>query len=167
MMYKVRVILDVEEDVIRTILVDENQTLEQLHKTIANSFGFDGSEMASFYTSDNGWNQGEEIPLFDMSESEVGLSMSTCILKEILPNQNDKLIYVYDFLHMWTFYVEVIEKSPEAIQEPKIVLSVGEVPNEAPDKVFESDNIADDFDSEFNDSFNDFDNIDDIDFDKY
>ena len=80
-MYKVRVILDVEEDVIRTILVDENQTLEQLHKTIANSFGFDGSEMASFYTSDNGWNQGEEIPLFDMSESEVGLSMSTCILK--------------------------------------------------------------------------------------
>lgn len=166
-MYKVRVILDVEEDVIRTLVVDEHQTLEKLHIQIANAFGFDGNEMASFYTSDNGWNQGEEIPLFNMSETGVGLSMTTCILNEILPHQNDKLIYVYDFLEMWTFYVEVIEKTEEKISETKIILSVGDVPKEAPNKVFESDKIVDDFDSEFNDSFNDFDNIDDIDFDKY
>lgn len=168
-MYKVRVILDIEEDVIRTITVNENNTLEKLHTDIAQAFGFDGNEMASFYISDNGWNQGEEIPLFNMSESEIGLSMSTCILKDILPNQNDKLIYVYDFLHMWTFYVEVIEQSEEVITEAKTILSVGEIPEEAPNKVFESDKISNDFsidfDDDFNDPFNDFENIDDLDLD--
>ncbi|WP_075343633.1 IS1096 element passenger TnpR family protein [Tenacibaculum agarivorans] len=164
-MYKIRVILDVEEDVIRTLVFDENNTLEKLHFDIANAFGFDGKEMASFYTSDNGWNQGDEIPLFNMADVGYGLSMQTCILNEVLPNQNDKLIYVYDFLAMWTFYVEVIEKSEEKIAETKTILSVGEVPSEAPNKVFESDDISNDFDSDFDDPFGGFENIDDLDLD--
>jgi len=41
-MYKVRIILDTKEDVIRTILVDEKQSLESLHFTIAKAFNFNG-----------------------------------------------------------------------------------------------------------------------------
>ena len=37
-MYKIRIILDTKEDIIRTILVDETIDLEILHKTIASSF---------------------------------------------------------------------------------------------------------------------------------
>ena len=59
--------------------------------------------MASFYRTDSEWNQGEEIPLFNMAEAGVGISMATEILQEALPLENDKLIYVYDFLNMWTF----------------------------------------------------------------
>ena len=40
MAYKIRVILDVEEDVIRDIVVNEAISLENLHFTIAKSFGF-------------------------------------------------------------------------------------------------------------------------------
>ena len=47
-MYKIRVILDTKEDVIRTILVESDLNLEDLHLTIAKSFGFKGQEMASF-----------------------------------------------------------------------------------------------------------------------
>ena len=47
-MYKIRVILDTKEDIIRTILVDDHLNLETLHFTIAKSFDFGGSEMASF-----------------------------------------------------------------------------------------------------------------------
>ena len=42
--------------------------MEDLHNVITQSFGFDGTEMASFYISDDEWNQGEEISLFDMSD---------------------------------------------------------------------------------------------------
>ena len=42
--------------------------MEDLHNVVTQSFGFDGSEMGSFYLSDDDWNQGEEITLFDMSE---------------------------------------------------------------------------------------------------
>ncbi len=139
-MYKIRVILDSKEDVIRTILVNNQITLEDLHFSIAKAFGFGGQEMASFYRTDSEWNQGEEIPLFNMDEAGVGVSMSTCILNETLVSENEKLIYVYDFLNMWTFYVELLEIS-EAKEEglPKMILTVGEIPLEAPEKEFKAD----------------------------
>jgi len=152
-MYKIRIILDTKEDVIRTLLVDEKQCLEPLHYTIAKAFNFDGQEMASFYRTDNEC----------MSETGEGISMGCCYLNETLPNVNDKLIYVYDFLQMWTFYVEVIEQSNETISESKIILSIGEIPKEAPEKEFKAEKTNDDIE----DNFNDFDSLDDFDFDNY
>lgn len=162
-MYKVRIILDTQKDVIRTILFDEVESLETLHFTIAKAFNFDGKEMASFYKTDEEWNQGEEIPLFDMSEGDEGICMNNSFLYETLPNVNDKLIYVYDFLKMWTFYVEIIDKSDETIAESKVILNVGEIPTEAPEKEFKADLIT----NEFGDDFNEFESLDDIDFDSY
>ena len=108
-MLKVRVILDTEEDVIRTIKVSEKYNLEQLHEFIAKSFGFSGLEMASFYRTDDEWNQGEEIPLFDMSDSNTGITMKNFDLDSIFTSVGSKLIYIYDFMNMWAFYVELVE----------------------------------------------------------
>ena len=163
-MYKVRVILDTKEDVIRTVLVNNAINLETLHFTIAKAFGFGGQEMASFYRTDEEWNQGEEIPLFNMAEAGMGISMATEVLHESLPEENHKLIYVYDFLHMWTFYVEVVEINNEKIIDSKIVLSVGEIPNEAPEKEFKAEDPEKDLDDDFNDEFDPF---DDFDFNEY
>jgi hypothetical protein len=166
-MYKIRVILDTKEDVIRTILVDSNLNLEDLHLAIAKSFGFKGQEMASFYRTDDEWTQGEEIPLFNMEEIGEGISMKSCFLQETLPAINDKLIYVYDFLKMWTFYVDVIEVSTEKKAGlPQIILTVGEIPSEAPDKEFIAEKLDDGFDDE-EDTDDDFGNFDDFDYNEY
>jgi hypothetical protein len=164
-MYKVRVILDTKEDVIRTLTVNNSINLEELHLFIAKAFGFNGQEMASFYKADHEWNQGEEIPLFNMSEFGDAISMSTCVLKETLPKTNDKLIYVYDFFKMWSFYVEIVDINNELLSEPTIIMSIGEIPDEAPEKEFIAERSKDSFDSEFGD--NDFESLDDIDFDNY
>ncbi|AUC15599.1 hypothetical protein BTO06_10780 [Tenacibaculum sp. SZ-18] len=166
-MYKIRAILDVDEDVIRTIVFNENLSLEKLHFDIAKAFGFDGSEMASFYKSDDEWNQGLEIPLFNMAEAGEELSMTSCVTKDILERQNDKLIYVYDFLQMWTFYIELIDSSAEEVSDTKIILNVGKMPKDAPDRVFESDKIMNEFDNENHDLFNDFEDLDNLDLDNY
>ncbi len=166
-MYKVRAILDVEEDVIRTLVINENISLEKLHFDIASAFGFDGKEIASFYRSDEEWNQGEEIPLFNMMEIGQGLSMANCTVKDTLIKQEDKLIYVYDFLHMWTFYIELIEFSEDLTSETKVILSVGETPEEAPIKVFESNTISNEFEDDFKDPFDDFENFDNLDLDSF
>jgi hypothetical protein len=49
MVYKFRVILDAEEDIFRDIAILADDTLEDLHNAIFNSFGFDGMEVAPFY----------------------------------------------------------------------------------------------------------------------
>ena len=106
MIYKIRIILDAEEDIFRDIEIEDQSNLEDFHNAITQAFGFEGSEMASFYTCDEEWNQDEEIALFDMSEngSDIRL-MNETSLDDVLTEDNPKLIYVYDFLSMWTFFV--------------------------------------------------------------
>lgn len=167
-MFKVRVILDTEEDVIRTIKVSEKYNLEQLHEFIAKSFGFSGLEMASFYLTDDEWNQGEEIPLFDMSDSNTGITMKNFELDSIFPSVGSKLIYIYDFMNMWAFYVELVEIDSESeISAPQVILSVGEPPQKAPDKQFISDEEDKLGGDDLDDDFDDLDNYDDFYSDEY
>jgi hypothetical protein len=168
-MYKIRIILDTKEDVIRTILVDESISLENLHTTIAKSFGFEGQEMASFYRTDDDWNQGEEIPLFNMAEAGEEISMQNSFVNEILLEENSKLIYVYDFLNMWTFYVDVVEISSEKKENlPETILSFGDMPEEAPKMEFVADKLDADFgDEEIDDLDENYGHFDDYDFNEY
>ncbi len=165
MAYKIRVILDVENDVIRDIVIDKTINLEDFHLIIAKSFGFKGQEMASFYKTDNNWEQGEEIPLFDMSENGDSIAMNSFLVNDVFKNVGDKLIYVYDFMAMWTFFVELSEISEDEIKDFKITFSFGNTPDQAPEKKFIAEKLDADFDV-FEDE-NNFENIDDFDFENY
>lgn len=161
MIYKFRAILDTEEDIFRDIAIEKEATLEDLHNALVNAFGFDGTEMASFYMCDEKWNQEYEIPLFDTGEEpgEVRV-MNNFILEDNLDNYHTKIIYVYDFFNMWTFLVELaaIEEKVEGETYPALLFSHGQLPQDAPDKSFE----ADDFGADFNDDY-DEDDLDDLD----
>ena len=152
MVYKFRVILDTEEDIFRDIAILQDATLEDLHNAIVNAFGFDGSEVASFYTCDNKWNQQDEIAMFDSGEvlGEQKI-MSDYSLLELLDKQNTKIIYVYDFINMWTFLVELaaIEAIDGAQTYPATLFSHGEMLLDAQDNIFDTE--QEDFYSEFED----------------
>lgn len=156
MIYKFRAILDAEEDVFRDIAIQEDDTLEDLHNAIVNAFGFDGMEVASFYTCDDQWNQEEEIPMFDSGDvlGEMKI-MSDYPLNQLLSADQTKIIYVYDFINMWTFLVELaaIEEPESGETYPALLFSHGELPNTAPEKEFEAEN--EDFYSEFEDDLDD------------
>jgi hypothetical protein len=159
MIYKIRIILDAEEDIFRDIEIEKNTTLEEFHNAITQGFGFEGSEMASFYTCDEEWNQDEEIALFDMSESGSDIKlMNETGLDDVLTEQNPKMIYVYDFFSMWTFFIEladIVEKEDGRIY-PNVLFSFGELPDAPPEKNFESKPNTD-FGDEFLDSYDDMD----------
>ena len=164
MIYKFRAILDAEEDVFRDIAIQEDDTLEDLHNAIVNAFGFDGMEVASFYTCDDTWNQEDEIPMFDTGDIPgEQKTMSDYLLSDILDKENTKIIYVYDFINMWTFLVELaaIEEVVAGNTYPETIFSVGEMPDEAMEKHF----IADD---DENESYNEFeDDLDEEDLDMF
>ena len=144
MIYRLRVILDndTNEDILRDVEIDKNSNLNDLHELILLSFNFSADQMASFYTVDEEWNQINEISLMNFDESTD--SMDSILIANILNNQNTKLLYIYDFMNMWTFYVELIEEAQEInnILYPRIIFSVGNVPEKAPDKKFTNKDIG-------------------------
>ena len=161
MIYKIRVILDAEEDIFRDIEIDSGSSLEDFHNTITQVFGFVGNEMASFFTCDDQWNQDEEIALFDMGDTGSGVRlMNETFLEDILTEETPKLIYVYDFLSMWTFFIELadIVDKEDGKPYPNVLFSFGEIPDAPPEKEFKADPTFD-FD-------NTLDNYDDLDFDE-
>ncbi|MUU78125.1 IS1096 element passenger TnpR family protein [Winogradskyella endarachnes] len=168
MIYRFRIILDndTEDDVFRDIEIRERDTMEDLHNVITQSFGFNGMEMASFYVSDEQWNQGEEIAMMDMSEAgnEVKM-MATTIINDVVHEASTRLIYVYDFMNMWTFYVELgeIVEEAEGTDYPNLMYVHGQIPDEAPEKIFEAE--ADEDFNEFDDDF-DLDDYDNLNFDE-
>ncbi len=169
MVYRFRIILDndTEDDVFRDLEIRETDTLEDLHNSITQAFGFDGIEMASFYLSDDEWNQGEEIPMFDTGDvqGEVRL-MSATDINAVVSESKTRLIYVYDFFNMWTFYVELAEiiEEVEGADYPNLMFVHGQIPAEAPQKTFEAEDEFDDY-NEFDDDF-DVDDYDSLDFDE-
>ena len=139
MIYRFRIILDAKEDILRDIEIEDSATLEDFHYAIAQAFGFAGSEMASFYRTNEVWEQGEEIPLLDMDEGIVPMGQEQ--IDSIFTTENHHLIYVYDFLALWTFFVELIEVGEPELTTlyPNLIFAQGEVPEEAPQKDFVAD----------------------------
>jgi hypothetical protein len=166
MIYRFRVILDTEEDVFRDLEIDQQASLEDLHNAINQSFGFDGGEMASFYQSDDQWNQGQEISLFDMSDGTTDVRlMSETFVEDVISEVETRMLYVYDFMSMWRFMVELgeIAEREEGIIYPNLMFVHGQIPDQAPDITFEAEDNEDDI--EFEDGL-DIDDLDDLNFDQ-
>ena len=151
MIYRFRAILDHDskENIFRDIEIRKTDTFEDLHNVLTQSFGFDGSEMASFYVSNDEWDQGQEIALFDMGQNDDIRMMNETIIEDVVDEDHTKLIYVYDFLNMWTFLVELGEIVDEAqgTDYPNLMFVCGQVPSEAPEKKFEAEQSEEDYDN--------------------
>lgn len=177
--YKFRVLLDnsENEEIFRDIEVSDKHNFEDFYRTIIKAFYFQGDQMASFYVSNNDWDKGEEIALFDMGDDLSGDAlhiMNEATIKDFIETENQRFILVYDFLKMWCFLVELIQVKAMDIDQPEIVLSIGIAPREdsreidfdmpmdgGADLGSEFDDIFSEFDDE--DDFEGFENIDDYD----
>lgn len=134
---KFRVLLDTEQEaeIFRDILVDENDNFESLYQAIISSFRFEGNQMASFYMSNEDWDKGHEISLMDMNYGDEAVDekasvMSSAIIRDFIEAPDQKMILVYDFLRMWIFLIELIERTDERVKKPQTTLSVGMAPPE-------------------------------------
>lgn len=167
-----RIVVDTEEDIFRDIEIRGDQNFEELHDAIIRSFKFGGDQMASFYMSNDNWEKGQEIGLMDVSAFDGDNStpsMKNTVISDFLSDPHQKMLYVYDFLKMWIFYVEVIaiNDADESEGYPRVVREFGEAPDEnskdLPD-LFEGIDLGEDDDfgmkEDFDDDLDDFDDDD-------
>jgi len=171
--YKFRVLIDTleEENAFRDIVIDSSFTFDKLHEGINNAFDFNGDQVASFYLSNEDWDKGQEIGLMDMTgESDDFVEMESTQIHEKVDELNQKLLYVYDFLSMWCFFVELVEINsldPGKVY-PITELVYGEAPAEESKQIEMVDDLdfmmeedEDDLYGNIEDEFGSFENIDD------
>lgn len=170
-LFKFRVIVDTEQDVFRDIEIETESNFDSLHKAVLDAFDFEQGEMASFYLSDEEWSKGLEISLMDMGGvDEDSLSMSTTILSDMVMKPGDKILYVYDFMRMWIFYIELVEvkKDKPSTIYPRVALAFGDAPSQDSKEfqdMFEADVVGGamasemDLDEEDEDEFGEDDSI--------
>jgi hypothetical protein len=170
-LFKFRVIMDTEQDVFRDIEIETESNFDSLHRAVLDAFDFEQGEMASFYLSDEEWSKGLEISLMDMGGvDEDSLSMSTTILSDMVMKPGDKILYVYDFMRMWIFYIELMEvkKDKPSTIYPRVALAFGDAPSQDSKEfqdMFEADVVGggavdlDDVDDDDDDEFGEDDNI--------
>jgi len=153
MQLKFRIILNVEEDVLRDIVFDSNITLIEFSKIISSEFGFDSSEISTFHHSNENWEQLDEIKIYKIDELDQ--IMDKTPISNFFLSKGDKLIYIYDFLNYWTFFIELFELDESVkLDNYKCINSVGEVPKNPPSDIFDVNSIKEDSDDlDFDDTF--------------
>ena len=153
MIYRIRVILDndTKEDIFRDLEIVKDSSLKDLHELILLAFKFSGEEMSSFFTVDEEWNQIDEISLMNFDNSTK--SMDSINLSSLINHDSPKLLYVYDFMKMWTFFVELIDEGEliNKLKYPSIIFSNGMMPNVAPKKIFDKKDFESE--SDYDDDF--------------
>jgi len=136
LIYKFRITAEDNDAFFREIEIRPSHTFEDLHETILNSISLEEGEMASFYLCDYRWHKLEEIALFDLTETDEEEEkplpklrvMAETKLGACIDDPNQHIMYVYDFLKMYTFYIELYEimEGDDAIKYPRCTKSTGD-----------------------------------------
>lgn len=134
--YRFSVTMPDNEELERVIDIPGDYTFEAFHFAILSAVNFDDSQLASFYVSNQKWEKGKEITLMDMGDEQAPPTMDSVKLDQMLTEEESRLVYVYDFILLWTFYLELIAiASPNPNWEyPMLVEETGDAPDQYGEK---------------------------------
>lgn len=134
MVYKFRIISDEVDDFYREIDIDADATFFDLHKAIQQSVNYKDDQMTSFFTCDDDWNKETEVTLEDMGNSRSDVDvyiMAETPLSELLEDEKQKLVYVFDPLTERVLFMELSAIiTNKTLIMPKVVKSIGEAPSQ-------------------------------------
>lgn len=164
MNYRFEISLPNSSDFRCEIAVGGEQTFQQFHDKIIEVLGYDGSQMASFYTLDRLGNRVKEIALMDMSaddEETNTLVMDVTKIEEVVNASCIELEYVYDFFNNRYFRVEY---AGEYIADSADVLPVclycdGDIPEQTGyegDEKWDFEKPEEEYDDSFMEEFSDY-----------
>ena len=165
MVFRFLILSDEADDFKREIKIDSEATFLDLYNAIMDAVGYTKDQMCSFFICDDDWSKNTEITLVEMdTTSEVdSYIMEDTSLEELLEDEHQKLLFVFDYMTERAFFMELREIIPgKDLEQPVCSKSVGEPPvqimafNEIDTKSVTSD-LGEDF---YGDSEYDIDELD-------
>ena len=166
MVFRFLLLSDEVDDFKREIQIDSEATFLDLHNAILDSVGYTKDQMASFFICEDDWSKKTEVTLVEMdTSSDVdNYIMEDTHLDELLEEEHQKLLYVFDYMTERAFFMELREIiTNKNLQEAVCTKSRGEAPvqimpiDEFDSKMNSSTDIGEDF---YGDSKYDMDELD-------
>ncbi|MDR1632881.1 MAG: plasmid pRiA4b ORF-3 family protein [Dysgonamonadaceae bacterium] len=131
MIYRFVILSDEVDDFRRDILIDSDATFYDLHEAILDSVGYKKDQMTSFFICDEDWMKEKEITLVEMdtSSEEDNCVMDATRLSDLLDEERQKILYVFEFLTERAFFMELREiVTGKSQPKAQCVKSVGNPP---------------------------------------
>jgi hypothetical protein len=137
----IKVLLESNQPSYCDIILSKEDTLEQLHDVILKTYHFSGEQMSSFYETNEDWAIIEEIPLIAIDPNYKGKLMKDIKCSELIQKTGDQLMYIYDYLNEWRFFIECMEKTDEKPNKktPITLKQFGEIPKETDHELSNAD----------------------------
>lgn len=117
---KFRVYFEDDDSIYRDVVIRHTQSFFELHEAILKAYEFDNKHKATFFRSNEHWQQGREISLevYDKEYKAPPLIMSETTVGSEIRDPGQKFVYNYDFNKSWNFLVELINVSKD--ENPKL-----------------------------------------------
>jgi len=114
----------------RHLKISDQATLEELSDTILDAFDFINDHAHAFFMNNRPWTD-QDCYYSELSD-EDNEYRHTCdyTLRKIHLHPDQKFVYVFDFGDDWQFRCRVLKVLEEATDEPIIVRSTGEPPDQ-------------------------------------
>lgn len=136
MVYKFKLVSDEVSNFSREIEIDSNSTFLQLRNAILDSVDYTKDDIDSFFLCDDEWQRQEEITLEDMgssSDQDIWL-MEDTPLNELIEDEGQKLMFVFDYMTERSFFMEMKEAIPgKNLTEPICTVKRGKAPSQVID----------------------------------
>jgi hypothetical protein len=144
MVYRFILLSDEVDNFRREITVDSEATFFDLHQAILDSVGYAKDQMTSFFICDDDWSKKTEVTLVEMDSSseEDNYVMEETRLSDLLEDEKQKLLYVFEYLTDRCFFMELRTIIPGKNQKKaEIIRSEGKAPEQV--------SLIEDFDTAF------------------
>jgi len=131
MVYKFTILSDEVDNFVRIISIDSEATFFDLHNVILDSVNYEKNQMTSFFLCSDNWEKEQEVTLVEMESSSEydNLVMEDTKLEDLLTEENQKLLYVFDMMSDRVFFMEMTDIIPrKTLDKAVIETAEGEAP---------------------------------------
>ena len=136
MIYRFTIISDEVDDFVREIQIDPEATFFDLHEAILKAANYTNDQMTSFFICDDDWEKEKEMTLEEMDNNPEMDSwiMKETRLNELIEDEKQKLLYVFDYMTERCFFIELSEIiTGKEIKGAKCTKKSGEAPKQTVD----------------------------------
>lgn len=114
MVYRFRLISDETDLFCREIVIDSEALFIDLHQAILDCVDYDKNLLTSFFICNENWEKETEITLIEMdTDPEIdSWVMDSTHLDELLDEEGQRMVYIFDNLAERAFFIELVEIQP-------------------------------------------------------